>query len=229
MSNATTTSKKKTGKAVLHLPYWVREFAQIRLAVACTIASVSLGVAAVLASDWYRDEADSYLVQSRQARNVALSSLLHVEAEKRDIRTYQPQFIALRNKGLIGEENRLAWLDAIRQVQEERKLLPLTYEIDPQQPLTTSKPMGMGEYLLRGSRMRLHLDLLHEMDLFNFISDLQERSFFGVEECAIKRLSGASNLPNALTPMLSANCTFNWLTLTPASVMQAPLKRKGKL
>ncbi|OFJ47202.1 hypothetical protein BA896_015270 [Janthinobacterium lividum] len=72
--------------------------------------------------------------------------------------------MALRKSGLIGEENRLAWIDTMRRSQEQRKLLPISYDISPQQGLQVPSSMVMGQYRLRGSRMRLRMDLLHEMD-----------------------------------------------------------------
>lgn len=201
------------------LPYWLREFALIRTATATFAVTVVIVVSCVLASylqlvDARRDERTA-----RAGRDAARLSYLHVEAEKEDIRVYQPLYTALRRRGFIGTENRLDWVDAIRQIQEQRHLLPLTYEIYPQQPYKLAGRIATGEYQLRGSRMALHMDLLHELDLFNFLGDLRQRGVFTVQDCTLRRAAGAGNAP--LAPGLTGDCTLNWLTLTP------PVRRVG--
>lgn len=225
MSAQPFPGQRRKPAAVITLPYWLREFALLRLAVATCVGAAGISMAAIFASHWYMRDADDTLAQARLSRDAAYDRYAHVENEKQDIRRYQPPFLLLREHALVGEENRLAWLDAIRQTQEQHKLLPLTYEIYPQQPFKLAAPMDLGDYLLRGSRMTIHLDLLHEMDLFTFINDLHQRSYFAMQDCVIKR-QGPSSAPNA--PTLSADCTLNWITLTPASVIQKPAHRKGK-
>jgi hypothetical protein len=218
--------KKKARTVAIPVPYWLREFALIRLAVVTLAGSLGIGVAAVFASGWYLHDASENKAQAQQSRDAAYTRFAHVENEKQDIRTFQPQFIQLRSNGLIGEENRLAWVDQIRAIQEQRKLLPLSYEIEPQQPVRMEGRMPLGGYQLRASRMNLHMDLLHEGDLFNFLGDLRERGNFAVQECMIKRTGGAENVPNA--PTLVADCKLNWLTLQPEFDPKAVVRKKGK-
>jgi hypothetical protein len=72
-------------------------------------------------------------------------------------------------------------------------------------------PLTMGQYQLRGSKMQLHMDLLHEMDLLNFFDDLRQSGYFAVQECALKRGGGAAN--PGQNASLSADCSLLWLTL----------------
>jgi hypothetical protein len=218
--------KKKARAVALPVPYWLREFALIRLAVVSCAGAIGIGVAAVFASTWYLRDATEAKQQAQQSRDAAYNRFAHVENEKQEIRTFQPQFVVLRDKGLIGEENRLNWVDQIRQIQEQRRLPPLSYEIEPQQPVRMDGRMPLGGYLLRSSRMSLHMDLLHEGDLFNFLEDLRQRSYFAVQECTLKRTGGAQNLPNA--PQLAADCKLNWVTLIPQATVKAGQKKKGK-
>lgn len=201
----------KKGAPAVALPLWLNELALIRLPLICFALTLGVGGALVVASTWYLNRQSDAALHAQQARNIAFDQFSHVENEKLEIRAYQPQFIALRDKGLIGEENRLAWVDAIRHIQERRKLLPISYEIDVQQGFRMEGQATMGEYRLRGSRMDLHMDLLHEMDLFNFLDDLRQRSYYTMQDCSIKRSSAGQN--GALAPTLAADCTLYWLTL----------------
>jgi hypothetical protein len=225
--NATSAlpGKPKQKAAALQLPYWLREFALIRLAVVTCTGTLGISAAAVFASNWYLDQASEQRLQAQQARDAAYTRYAHVENEKEEIRIFQPQFLALRDKGLIGEERRLDWVDAIRQIQEQRRLLPLNYEFEPQQAVKLDTRLALGDYTLRGSRMSLHMDLLHEVDLFNFFEDLRQHAYFAVQDCVLRRAAAAAT-PGA--PSLTADCELNWLTLAPAEMVRAAAKKKRK-
>ncbi|MFS2002039.1 hypothetical protein ACEN9F_00305 [Duganella sp. CT11-25] len=219
--------KKKKAAAPVALPYWFNEFDLIRTAVLTLIAALTISLTGVLLSEWKKQEAEESLAQAQRVRDAAYSNYAHVDNEKRDIRNFQPRYIELLARGLIGDEKRLEWVDVIRQAQEQRKLPPLSYEIEPQQKVRLESSLDLGDYQLQGSRMRLHMDLLHEMDLFNFFDDLRQRSFFAVQDCSIRRLGVAAGALGA--PTLGADCTLNWITLAVAP-KQPPeaLGKKGK-
>ncbi|SDG54632.1 MULTISPECIES: hypothetical protein [unclassified Duganella] len=222
------TGKKKTAPTIA-LPYWVREFALIRTAALTMIAAITVSLTGVLLSELKRQEADQQLEASQRARDAAYSRYAQVGAEKRDIRNFQQRFVALRQLGLVGDERRLEWLDAIRQTQDELKLPPLSYEIEPQQAVQLEAPLDLGTFELRGSRMRLHMELLHELDLFNFFQRLRERVYFTVQDCSIKRLGVVAGTPGASS--VGADCTLNWITLNTTSqapAVAAVLQSQGK-
>ncbi|NVD74508.1 hypothetical protein D0T25_10535 [Duganella sp. BJB488] len=216
---------KKPARAARPLPYWLREFALIRLAVVVAAGALAIGVATVFASSWYVHHAEENRLQALQTRDAARQRFAQVETEKREIRAFQPQFALLRSHGLIGEENRLDWVEQIRQIQERRKLPPLSYEIEPQQAVKLDAPLPLGDYALRGSRMNLRMELLHEGDLFNFLEDLRQRGYYAVQQCTLKRVGGPQNVPNA--PTIGADCKLNWLTLAPSAALNAAVRKKG--
>lgn len=214
MSTSPLPGARAKAPAAMPLPFWIAEFALIRRAVLGFAACAALSVAGVAVSSHYQQQASARLLSQSQARTLAYTQFTQADNEKRDIRAFQPRFVLLRQRGLVGEENRLAWADAIHQVQQQRQLLPLSYEIAPQQEFRHDAAIDLGDYTLRASRMNLHMELLHEMDLFNLFDDLRRRNFFAVQECTLRRLSAAANAPGA--PTLGADCTLNWITLTSA-------------
>ena len=111
----------------------------------------------------------------------------------------------------------IEWVEAIRLIQERRRLQPLTYEIDPQQPYKLEGRLATGDYQLLGSRMTVHMDLVHEMDLFQFLVDLRQHGVFTVQQCTVARrpASAAAAAPAAAAGTLTSDCTLHWLTLTP--------------
>ena len=208
---------KKAAAPARALPAWLGELPLIRRALLCFALTLLASVVLLSLSAAYRQREAQQLDFMRHARAAAASLFNHVEGEKQEIRAYEPQFLALRQRGLIGEENRLAWIDAIRRSQEQRKLLPIGYDISAQQVLPVPTPMVMGQYRLRGSRMQLRLDLLHELDLLNLLDDLRQAGYFAVQDCTLKR-NGAAGAPAGATPSLSADCTRLWLTLGSVAV-----------
>lgn len=209
--NAQSTADRQAG-AGLALPFWISDFARIRRAALTFAATTGVAVLALVLSHSYQQEAREMEARAWRSRNDAHARMLYAETEKEEIRRFQPAFLALQRKGLAGEERRLDWVESIRQIQEQRGLLPLTYQIDPQQPYQLELPLPSGDYQLRGSRMKLHMELLHEMDLFNFLADLRQRGYFAVQDCSLRRTAAAAAAPQ--TALLSSDCTLNWLTLT---------------
>lgn len=198
----------------------LREFSLLRNAVLVFLATLVVSLTAVSLTLWQLRMARLAEAAQLLERDGARSRLAHAEAEKEEIRLYQPQFVELRRRGLVGPERRLDWVEAIRQIQEQRRLLPLSYEIEVQQPYRLETALPTGDYSLLGSRMVLHMDLLHELDLLNFLADLRMAGMFAVQDCSIRRTAGASSpvtlaVAGAVVPGLNADCTLNWLTLTP--------------
>jgi hypothetical protein len=228
MSNHATlpSAKKKARNATIAVPYWLREFALIRLAVVICAGAIGIGFSSVFASSWWLHDALDTRQLAQQSRDAAYARFAQVESEKQDIRNFQPKFIALSRKGLIGEESRLEWVDDIRQIQEQHRLLPLTYEFEPQQTVRQDGRLELGDYQLRASRMSLHMDMLHEGDLFDFLAELRQRGYFAVQDCTFKRLAGVQNVANA--PTVGADCHLDWLTLAPAGAAKVATVRRSK-
>lgn len=190
-ATSTPAAKRAASGATVALPYWLAEFRLIRTAVITALATLVIGISLVVITWNSQQQADDELARAQRLRDTAYARYTHVDNEKRDIRNFQQRYVELVQRGLIGEERRLDWVDAIRQAQEGQQLPPLTYEMDPQQPVRLEAALDLGAYQLRGSRMRVHMELLHEMQLFDFFADLHERGFFAVQDCTVKRLAAA--------------------------------------
>ncbi|NHZ39615.1 hypothetical protein [Massilia aquatica] len=192
-------------------PTW-RDELNLIAAPARLCAGVLLGAALLVgAASWYRAQQAGELAQAAQVRATAAGRFQNVESEKQDIAIYQPRFMELQADGLIGDENRLAWIETIKAIQGKRKLVSASYEIEPQQALVFAAPMALGDYRLRGSRMRVELGLVHELDLFHFIDDLRAAGRFTVQDCKMKRTEAPAE--SVGVARLTANCTLVFLTL----------------
>ncbi|MGK5019645.1 hypothetical protein [Janthinobacterium sp. LB2P10] len=220
LKQAPLAGMKRAGTSRRTLPAWMGELHLVRNAALCFVLTLLASLVLLSLSTAYYAREAQQLEMARRTRSAATSLFNHAEAEKQEIRAYEPQFLALRKSGLIGEENRLAWIDTMRRSQEQRKLLPISYDISPQQGLQVPSSMVMGQYRLRGSRMRLRMDLLHEMDLLNLFDDLRQAGYFAVQDCTLKRQAAAGGGSEA-PPTVGAECELLWLTLGSTAVPEA--------
>lgn len=151
-----------------------------------------------------------------QARQIAARDrLAQGQMERIDIRDFQPGFEQLKARGFVGPENRLALVEAIQAIQKKYRMLPITFSLLPQQ-LVVVDPMHLEAPLeLHASGMQVKLELLHEMDLVNFFSELKARGFFSVKECRVSSMGEVA--PGSTGARLAAECTLYWLSVGEAA------------
>lgn len=89
------------------LPAWLGELRLVRRALLCFALTLLASVVLLSLSAAYRTREAQRLYLAQHTRAAAATLFNHVEAEKQEIRAYEPQFLALRQRGLIGEET--AW------------------------------------------------------------------------------------------------------------------------
>jgi hypothetical protein len=148
-------------------------------------------------------------------RNEFEGKLKQVRDEENEIRQKSSLFSNLQARGVIGDEQRLDWVELLKDIRAKRRLLDLDYEISPQRPLDANPGNGLAFY---ASTMKLQLKLLHEEDLTRLLDDLhrQARALIQVKSCNVTRLPHGSAEQNGLAN-LQADCQIDWLTLHEAA------------
>jgi len=205
-------------------PTWTDELALLARPAALLLVCLSVAAVALTLSSWLRTTAQAELAEAAVARDASATRLRNVAIEKQELAEYGPRFALLRSGGMIGDEPRLRWIEAIKQSQLERKLISADYDIEPQQAVHAGAPMMLGDYHLRASRMRLALGMVHELDLFNTLADLRAAGPYTVQDCQIKRNEVPAEAVGVAR--LSASCTLIWLTLGgPPQPMAAPFNK----
>ncbi len=132
---------------------------------------------------------------------------------------YAKKFQQLRRKGIIGQENRLTWIEALQQTNQTLKLPSLQYTISPQQDYPLEL-IGNDFYdvQVKKTGMSINMGLLHEEDMLNILTGLQNkaRGHFLIDDCTIT----PSQIPNSIEefeiskPVLNADCNIHWLQVT---------------
>lgn len=186
------------------------DFPLIRKSLIILVASLLSSTALVFAGKAILIKQQDGMNQALAQRGDAINKRRQAESDKQEIHDYQPKFVTLRERGFVGEERRLDWIEHIQQIRENRRLLPITYEISSQQVFQVDPDVSISDLELRGSKMKLQMELLHEGDLLNFLDDLKHKGFYTVQECKIKR---AGTEPESAHLPLAAECLIYWLTL----------------
>ena len=142
-----------------------------------------------------------------------------LQSEEQDMRAKIARYMAIEARGMIGNERRLDWVELMRAIQRERKLLGLEYEIQPRQPLTGHTAAGNGTgYNFKNSPMKVQMPLLHEEDLLHFLDDVHAgaAAFTRLRSCKLQRNTATLPAENTgLRAQLGAECQLDWITLAP--------------
>lgn len=193
----------------------LRDYAKLRTSL--WAALLMLAVAAVALYFSYGAKAAAQLARERAMaqRQEADGKLRQVREEEIEIRQKSLLFTQLQERGIIGQEQRLEWVELLKEIRDQRRLIDLQYEIAPQR-LLEGKPTG--SFSFHSSTMKLQLKLLHEEDLTRLIGDLrrQARALIRVGSCDLTRPPAAAAERGDGQANLLANCEIDWLTLQDA-------------
>lgn len=190
---------------------------KLRNSVLLALLGLATGAAIVYASVQVRESAERARVAATMQRDEADRKLRQVRDEESEIKQKSRLFNQLQQRGIIGEEQRLDWVELLKEIRDRRRLLDLRYDISPQRQIEGGKP---GEFAFYASAMRLQLKLLHEEDLVRLLADLREqaKALIRVNRCRVERLPSGADERSSGRANLQADCELDWLTAreTPA-------------
>lgn len=143
---------------------------------------------------------------------------LDVDQEEKLLQEYFPQFVSLYNRGIIGREKRLNWIEALRQSGEKINLPSLRYSINSQEAFNPEFTVNYGGYTIYRSSMELSLGLLHEGDLFELLDYLDENAegLYTISKCTFNKNTNEIRFEKNYAN-ISAACILNWLTIDLSS------------
>ncbi|MBP6712156.1 MAG: hypothetical protein KA150_13000 [Propionivibrio sp.] len=187
------------------------DFPKLQWSLLATVLMMIVGAAMVYFSYNATEVAKRDRAAAQAERNEFDGKLKQVRNEENEIKQKSAVFNALQTRGMIGEEQRLEWVELLKDIRDTRRLIDLQYEIAPQRRLDTDAAKGFAFY---SSTMHLQLKLLHEEDLTRLIDDLREqaRALIQVKSCDISRLSQGAGDGSPIA-QLQADCRIDWITL----------------
>jgi hypothetical protein len=159
-----------------------------------------------------------------KARDQAHDRLARVGEERRIIERYGPAYQHLVERGVIGAEQRVNWLDALRRASQATHGFGVDYQLSGQEG-SQEPGLRVDSRVLNAqqSTMKLHMRLLHEGDLLAFLDALDKTSvgLHLLRECSVDRV-GAGPFVVRFEPKLQAECTLTWVTLNEGSERNGP-------
>jgi hypothetical protein len=194
---------------------------QIPLAILGGIVVVVV-VCIVFAQQYKADQEQALLTQQNQL-NAARQRYQSSGLEKEIITEFLPQYQALINKGFVGEERRIEWVEHLREQHKNHKLFGIKYSIKQQEKYTPAFATNLGGFVLNRSIMQFELDMLHEGDLLQLTESLSGANAAALilRDCEITRLNEGGALSAQLTANLHAQCELDWLTLREPATIQS--------
>jgi len=190
------------------------DFSRIQVSLLAALFMIAAGAALA----WFADRQHLASIRAEATARAQLNEfegkLKQVRSEESEIKQKAALFSNLRARGIIGEEQRLDWVELIKEIRDTRKLIDVQYEFSPQQSLEKG---SAGGYAFKSSAMRLQMKLLHENDLLNFVNDLRSKAkaYVRVRSCNLTRIP-RSTAASGETALLGADCELEWITILPA-------------
>lgn len=133
-------------------------------------------------------------------------------AEKELIVRYLPDYQRLDALGFIGDEQRINWLDALRNANQKGGMFGINYDLSARKTYPYAAALNPGRMNVSQSLMKLRFQMLHEGDLPKFLAHLSEQNagVFVVNACNLRRTSATLN--TRFQPNMSAECELAWIT-----------------
>ncbi|OGV73903.1 MAG: hypothetical protein A3B82_01065 [Methylophilales bacterium RIFCSPHIGHO2_02_FULL_57_10] len=181
---------------------------------------ITFGVTLIIATLLYsttdaRKTKMQQLLQTQQnSLNQARQRYQTSGEEKENIVRYLSAYQALVQQGFVGEEQRVDWIDDLRNINIRYKLFGVSYDIGAQQDYKPAFPLDIGNFKLHRSVMKLTFAMLHENDLLTLFQALpgEVNPPFMLRDCTITRVSGGGR--GKFVPNLNNSCEIDWLTIT---------------
>jgi hypothetical protein len=168
---------------------------------------------------------DSRAAATLQAGQQALASL---EAERNEIterrearRNFAQLYARLSASGIVGPEQRLAWIQATRDAGSELQLPYLRYTTSAQRPFEAAWLVPGVTAPVLVSQMDLQLGLVHELDLLRLLARLRKApGLLQVQSCSLEMLA-ADTAPQADKANLTGSCQLNLYSMPRESTLAA--------
>lgn len=186
--------------------------ASLRTPILLLLVAASVSAAGVFWSHRQDTEARAALQREQTALNAARAREQKGQREAHLIAQHLDAYQAMVARGFVGEESRLAWIEAVHLANQDARLYGLTYSLSPRAAAPASLAGGLP---LKQSRMVLKMPLLVETDLPRFLDALHARApgLFRVSRCRLARTTDAPPQP-VNRPELDAECELLWFTVT---------------
>ena len=189
--------------------------------LAVPLVTTAVAIVLLLASGLFvRVQEDGYsrISIDKDAVNADYDALV---VRKRLVDRYHRRYERFWNRGFIGEENRLEWIETLRLAAEDLELPNLAYSLEPQlavvPPVPSSSVKADAQVFV--SKLELEIGLLHEIDLLRLFDALQTRApgLVKADRCSLLR-QAEQGARTSSDPNIVANCSLAMFSIVTPDV-----------
>jgi hypothetical protein len=193
------------------------DLGRMKWAIALLIILCAIGGGAVWTTLQMQKSGEKIYKESIAARNDVRAKLARARDEQAELRDKIGRFQALLDRGLIGPEQRLDWVETLARIKVARRIHRLEYDFAPQRPVdATILPggAGAGGFDIMASQMRMNAQFLHEGELLGLIDEIRAsvRALIQIRSCTLERIP-VNPADRGNPAQLKAECTLEWITL----------------
>ncbi|BCE00945.1 hypothetical protein [Marinicellulosiphila megalodicopiae] len=123
---------------------------------------------------------------------------------------YYPRYLELKKQGLIGQGNRLQWLETLKTASEKYNIPALNFTLEQSSPSDSLIDLYENpEVSFQTAIMSLNFQILHEGDFYHLVQYLHNNAdgLFSVESCEL-RLVNEFNYSG-----MAGSCKLKWFYL----------------
>ena len=183
-----------------------------------TIVLISM-ISVVVASDMYRSGAGEENNRTLREMRSWQNKIEEANRNNQILVQHEDTFKKLKNNSVIGEENRLSWVEVVQKVADSRGIASVKYDIASQVLLDKNKldKKYKGIDVFK-SVMSLEMKFIHEGDLFVMLKALKNeaKGLMTVDRCDVELINKDVNegiIGQDATDNMRAYCEISWYTL----------------
>ena len=180
------------------------------------VAVLIFSIIIIAVSDSYVEHAYEGRESEKRAMRIWKNKIDGSRESNKIIDEYENRYLELVKNNIVGEEDRLDWLENIQDIANSRGMPSVKYNLSSQQLVEdrTGQHGAQGLKVYR-SDMTLDMKIAHEGDLFAILNTLEDRAkgLFVVDQCNIEKLVKLSANSNE---NMTARCELAWYTFKSA-------------
>lgn len=197
------------------------DFPVLRWSILMICTSALISAAILYISSEYSNKSQGDLGNARNTGIDARRRLAAAHEDKENMSIYADEYGALIRRKIIGDDQRLDWMEGMEELRQMNLVTDFRYLIAPQKNYAPRPQFDSGNFDIHYSETKLQFDLLHEAQLVDFFSALRKKikGWYHLEGCSIQR--GASDAEGGATTtatQLKAECRGGWVTLKNRNV-----------
>jgi hypothetical protein len=188
----------------------------LRGSVIALAAALAVSAMLVATAMWFHEKRNREHMAAQDEYRSISERYLNVDREALIIEERYPHFLELLERGVLGREDRLSWVESLKAAVADLDAQRLEYRIDARRSWDGPVTVPSAPFEVLASRMELRAVLWHEGDLVTLIDSLAKRArgLFVTRRCRLEPVSGERDPETARQRgTVQAQCELDWVTV----------------